>query len=234
MKIQNATKNEPISLSEQVYKKVRMAIIKGEIPDGSRLVESTLARELNMSRTPVRDALQRLVQEGLVTPVPRIGYLVEEMSEEDIEDLFATRMIIEQLAAQWALTKITALEIERIEKNILKTDEVLRTGATEKMIDLDREFHNLVCKASRSKRLYQISKTLSDHTLKFRIACIHIPEIASRAREGHYRIFRAIRSKDNKQVEEAVQYHLKVTKRDILDFLRNIKQEKFLAQELDL
>lgn len=225
--------NISISLTERVYKKIRLAIIKGDIPDGSRLVESTLAKELDTSRTPVRDALQRLAQEGLVKPMARIGYIVEEMSEADIEDLFATRMIIEQLAIQWALAKITEKELERIEKNLLETEEVIKSGETQKMIDLDREFHDLCCKASRSKRLYGISKILSDHTLKFRIACIHIPEIANRALKGHYKIFDAIRAKDHRQVEEAVQHHLTVTKKDILNFLRDLKQEEFLTQKID-
>ena len=210
-----------------------MSIIKGEIPDGSRLVESTLAKELNTSRTPVRDALQRLAQEGLVKPMARIGYMVEEMSEADIEDLFATRMIIEQLAIQWALDKITEKELERIENNLLETEKIIKSGKTHKMIDLDREFHDLCCKASRSKRLYGISKTLSDHTLKFRLACIHIPEIADRALKGHYKIFDAIRAKDIRQVEEAVQNHLTVTKKDILNFLRDLKQEEFFTQKID-
>jgi len=59
------------------------------------------------------------------------------------------------------------------------------------MMDLDAEFHQIIYRAARSKTLYKISQTLSDHTLRFRLACIHVPEIALRAKQGHMKIFQA-------------------------------------------
>jgi DNA-binding GntR family transcriptional regulator len=162
-----------------------MAILMGKISPGTRLVESTLGAEMGVSRTPIREALHKLNLEQLVYSIPRVGYIVNDISEYDIEDLFVTRAAIEQLAASWAIEKINAEELKRLEKNLKKTDQVLQEGSTRKMIDLDTEFHEIICKASRSKRIYQISQMLREHMLKFRMACLHLPEIAKKARDGH-------------------------------------------------
>lgn len=212
-------------LRKQVYSDLRMAILTGKIAPGTRLVESALAEEMGVSRTPIREALHKLDLEELVHSIPRVGYMVNDMTEYEIEDLFSTRTAIEQLAARWALEKITPEEIERIENNLKKADRILKNGMTRKMIDLDTEFHEIICKASRSKRLYQISQMLREHMLKFRIACLHLPEIAKRAQDGHFEILKAIKSKDPRKTDDSILQHMLITKKDILDYMRIVREK---------
>ncbi|MBW1720461.1 MAG: GntR family transcriptional regulator [Deltaproteobacteria bacterium] len=233
MKITVPSKMDEMSLTERVYRDLRNAIITGQIPGGTRMIEAALADQMGVSRTPVREALKRFAQEGLVYSIPRAGYVVEDLSDEDVEDLFAVRTAIEQIVARWALPKITDEEISLLKKNLDETDEVLRSGRTEKMIDLDIEFHHIIYKACRSKRLYLISKNLGDHTLKFRIACIHIPEIAERARDDHKKIYQAIAARDPVETEKAISAHLMVVKEDILSFLKRSREKQFIRQGLD-
>lgn len=212
------------SLREQVYNDLRMAILTGRIGPGTRLVESALAEEMGVSRTPIREALHKLDLEELVRSIPRVGYIVNDMTEYEIEDLFSTRTAIEQLAARWAIEKITPEELERLEENLKKADRILKEGLTKKMIDLDTEFHEVICKASRSKRLYQISQMLRDHMLKFRIACLHILEIAERARDGHFEILKAIKSKDPQKTDDSILQHMLETKKDILNYMKRLRE----------
>lgn len=218
-------KASPNSLREQVYNDLRMAILTGRIAPGVRLVEAALATDMGVSRTPVREALHKLDLEELVYSIPRVGYMVNDMTEYEIEDLFSTRTAIEQLAARWALEKITPEEIERIEDNLKKSDRILKEGLTKKMIDLDTEFHEIICKASRSKRLYQISQMLREHMLKFRIACLHIPEIGKRSRDGHFEILKAIKSKDPRKTDDSILQHMLATKKDILNYMRMVREK---------
>ncbi|MBW2027886.1 MAG: GntR family transcriptional regulator [Deltaproteobacteria bacterium] len=222
---------EADSLTQRVYRDLRQAVITGDIPGGMRLVESTIAQRMGVSRTPVREALQRLALEGLVYSIPRAGYIVEELSQEDIEDLFTTRMAIEKLVAERALKRITPQELGMLRKNLERTDELIKGGRTENMMDLDIEFHNIIYRASRSKTLYQICKTISDRTLRFRLACIHIPEIARRARNDHRRIYRAMESGDSRRVDESIRSHIRTVKKDILAFLDKSRLEAFLQLE---
>ena len=114
MQVLKTTKQDSDSLTQRVYKDLRTAIITGNITGGTRLVESTLAANMQVSRTPVREALHKLALEGLLYSIPRAGYIVEEMSDYDIQDLFTTRMTIEQIAARLAMEKISEEELEQL------------------------------------------------------------------------------------------------------------------------
>ena len=228
MKVLKSTKLNSRSLTTRVYDELRKSILTGKIKEGTRLVESTLAADMQVSRTPIREALHKLALEGLLYSIPRAGYIVEVMSDYDIQDLFSTRMTIEQIAARKAVEKISESELEQLENNLKRTDEVLEIGQNEKLTDLDIEFHGIIYKATRSKTLYQICQTLSDHTLKYRIALIYIPEFAQKTRDGHHKILGAILSKDVSKVDEAIQSHLELAKTDIMDLMERKRQEAFL------
>ena len=230
MKILKSPNQESTSLTERVYQHLRVSVITGKIPAGTRLVESNLAADMKVSRTPVREALHKLALEGLLYSIPRAGYIVEAMSDHDIQDLFTTRTAIELLAAKWALEKITPPEIERLAQNIQKTEAAIEDRKTDRMMDLDTEFHQIIYKACRSKSLYQICQSLSDHTLKYRLACIHIPEIAQRARDGHKKIYLAFRDQNAGALEQAIQGHLNIVRNDILEYLNVARQESLVAE----
>lgn len=233
MKILKPPIKEIGSLTDRVYRDLRHGIITGVISSGTRLVETSLASQMKVSRTPVREALHKLALEGFLYSIPRAGYIVEETSEADIKDLFATRTAIEQIAVKWAIEKITDEELQRLEVNLRKTDDAINTGTTESMMDLDAEFHQTIYRAARSKTLYKISQTLSDHTLRFRIACIHVPEIAVRARQGHTEIFKALKTRNASLAEKAVKDHLDIVINDILNHLEKLRQDSFVCGQND-
>ena len=229
MKVLKTIQKETNSLTERVYRELRSAIITGKIGGGTRLVESSLAADMKVSRTPVREALHTLSLEGLLYSIPRAGYIVEEMSDYDVQDLFTTRMTIEQIAACQAMERISAEELKQLDLNIQQTDAVLASGLTAKMADLDMEFHGIIYKAARSRALFQICQTLSDHTLKYRMALIHLPEMSLKARDGHHRIYEAILSGISSQVRDAIQSHLQLAQEDIMDLLERRRHEALIS-----
>lgn len=229
MKVLKTTQKETNSLTERVYRELRSAIITGKIGGGTRLVESSLAADMKVSRTPIREALHTLSLEGLLYSIPRAGYIVEEMSDYDVQDLFTTRMTIEQIAACQAMEKISEEELKQLNLNIQQTDAVLEAGLTEKMADLDMEFHGIIYKATRSRALFQICQTLSDHTLKYRMALIHLPEMSLKTRDGHHRIYEAILSGISSQVNDAIQSHLQLAQEDIMGLLERRRQEALIS-----
>jgi DNA-binding GntR family transcriptional regulator len=231
MNVLKTTQKEPNSLTERAYRKLRTAIITGKIKGGTRLVESALAAEMMISRTPIREALNALALEGLLYSIPRAGYIVEEMSDYDVQDLFTTRLTIEQIAACQAMEKLSAEELKMLELNIRQTDEVVDAGLTEKMTHLDIEFHSIIYKATRSRALLQICQTLSDHTLKYRMALIHLPEMSQKTRDGHHRIYEALLSGVPSNVKEAIQSHIQLAQEDIMVLLERRRQEAFIAKD---
>ena len=222
-----------ISLAERVYNELHWAIVTGKIPSGTRLVESALADQMGVSRTPVREALQKLVSEGTVYSIPRAGYIVEDMSERDVLDLFMTRAAVEQLIARLAAERITSAEVERLETNLKETEALLKNGLTDKMVDLDTEFHHLLSKAARSKTLYEVNQMLIKRTLRFRVYCLRIPEIAQVTLKGHVQILKALQSKDPKKAEKALLGHLEDTKGTVADYVESLRRNSFMASEVE-
>lgn len=216
--------SEP-SLTKRVYHRLRQNIITGKIPGGTRLVESTLAEEMQVSRTPAREALQKLTLEGLLQAMPRAGYLVEELTDEDIQDLFDTRMDIEQIAARKALKNIRKTELEELEANLERMDRMLHSGMLQNLAEIDQEFHDIIYRASRSKALYRICQNLSDHTLKFRIALSLPPKLARKTRDHHRKIYQALGDKDGRGLDAAVHGHLKEAKDQIIILLKELRVE---------
>ena len=220
--------NKSVSLTDQVHKELRHSIITGEIPGGTRLVESTIASEMEVSRTPVREALHKLALEGLLYSIPRAGYIVEEMSEHDIRDLFKTRKAVEQIAAKWAVEYISREELETLNRNLEMSEEIFKTGQIGKMAEYDTNFHKVIYKAARSKSLYQICKTLGDHTLKYRIALIDLPEMVRRTINDHKRIYQALFDKDSEALDQAVEHHMEQAKVNIIELMERLQHESFI------
>src|SRR6202012_5611157 len=113
--IQTVTRESPEPLREQVYDQLRQRIITGEYRSGAQLREGVLAGEFGISKTPVREALGRLVQEELVDVIARSGYVVRGMTLEEVEALFELRLLIEGAAARLAAERMTEPEIERLQ-----------------------------------------------------------------------------------------------------------------------
>ena len=211
------------SLTDRVYNHLRQDIITGKIPGGTRLVESTLAEEMQVSRTPVREALQKMTLEGLLHAMPRAGYVVDELSDEDIQDLFDIRLDIEKIAARKALEHINRKEIDALKANLERMDRMLQSGMLQNLAEIDQEFHDIIYRASRSKTLYRICQNLSDHTLKFRIALSMPPSLARKTRDHHRNITRTLTDKDAQALELAVHNHLTEAKEQIIVLLKELR-----------
>ena len=231
-------KANKVSATDKVFKKLRSDIVTGKIPGGTRLVETALADNMKVSRTPVREALHKLTQEGLLDFIPRVGYFVEDISDYDVQDLFAVRAAMEQLAVKWAVEKISDEEIDRLEMNLKKTDETIKSGPhkdlPEKTVELDREFHQIIYLATRSKRLAQICMMLNDHSVKFRLVMQDKPEIVKRMRDGHSKVLEALRSRDPKKVEEMMRSHIDIGKKSVMENMERVRFESLRAESISL
>jgi DNA-binding GntR family transcriptional regulator len=221
------TENHSLSLTERVYRRLRKDIITGRIPGGTRMVESALAAKMAVSRTPVREALHKLGLEGLLYAIPRSGYVVEEMSDHDIQDLFDIRLEIEKIAAQKALSRITPDELRHLEENLKRMDQAIRSGMLQNLGELDQEFHVTIYRAARSKTLYRICRNLSDYTLKYRIALSLPPDLVRKMRNHHRSIFNALAAGDETGLASAIHCHLQEAKEQVVELLGQLRQEIF-------
>jgi DNA-binding GntR family transcriptional regulator len=215
------------SLKTQVYNALRQDIVSGKIPGGSRITEVAIAQELNVSRTPVREALQRLVQQRLLIAIPKAGYMVEDLSDNDILDLFATRMDIEQIAVKKAIQFITLQEIKAMDDNLEQTKAAIKHEDDSELTRLDLEFHGIIYTAARSRSLFRVCRNLGELTLKYRHGLNLVPSLWAQLRQSHIDIYQAIISKDEKKAGLAVENHGKKAVTHLLEVMKKKRSDQF-------
>lgn len=208
----------PKTIRRKVYDYLREKLLSGEIPPHEHLIEAKIAQEIGTSRTPVREALHNLELEGLIESIPRVGYVVKPISEEEVEEICEIRRVVEELAAQWAIEKARDRLIEELGKNVAVSEEKVSGGDVMAFVELDSQFHEIIARFSDSQRLLELAQTLRRHMLRYRIQSIYLSDNVLRAIDGHRGILEAIQKRDLTEVKRAIQNHLQQSKKDILRY----------------
>lgn len=206
------------TIRRRIYEHLREQLLNGEIPPRQHLIEAKIAKELGTSRTPVREAFHSLELEGLIESIPRVGYVVKSISEQEVGEICEIRMAIEGLAARWAMEKAYKKLNEELKKNISISDMKVSKGDAKAFIDLDARFHEIIARFSESKRLLELAQTLRRHMLRYRIQSIYSVDNVIRAIEGHKGIVQAIKKRDLDEVNQAIRNHMEQSKKDVLRY----------------
>ena len=179
------------------------------------MVETRLAEQIGASRTPVREALHMLEMESFLEAVPGTGYRVKRIEWNEMEEICEIRAVNETLAARRAMKRISLKELQALEKNIAIAEAEVRAGNPEAFVERDAQFHEILLRASGSKRLFEFCRLLRRHMLRYRIENLCLRETALRAIKGHRRIMACLMRKDGENIESAIGEHLEQTKHDI-------------------
>ena len=195
-------------LREQVYVAIKGAIIGGEFDPGRRLIEEKLAEDMKTSRTPVREAIQKLEKEGLIYRLPRGGFAVKGVTEEEVEEVFGLRGVLEGYAGFLATERMDENELASLEKIIALEEACLLDMNTEEFIRLDGEFHDVLYRAAKNTRLYNLLHDLRDYIYRYRVIIMRYQRKPSLAVKDHKEMVNSIKSKSAKQVEKLVRKHM--------------------------
>lgn len=190
-----------------VFEELRNAIFKGELKPNQRLIEEDIAKQMGISRTPVREALRMLENEGLVMHVPRRGVLVTGFSDEDIDEIYKIRGVLEGLAASLAVDRITNKEINELENILRDMKTLINEGKFNKLMELHNRFNYVLTRACRSPRLCGMIDTMQEYLEETRMISLSSKERQIKAHEEHVSIVEAIKSKDKELVEKLVRDH---------------------------
>ena len=196
------------SLRSKVFKRILEDIINGKYKTGETLVESRLADELGVSRTPIREALKQLELEGLVTPLANRRVVVEGITQRDIDDIYVIRRTIEGLAARWATENITEDDLEEL-RRILDLEEFFtQKDDMSKVEELDREFHSLIFRVSNSKPLRFMLANFHQFVKKARQDSLRVKGRMNKTLEEHRAILKALENKNPEEAEKAMISHI--------------------------
>lgn len=203
-------------LREVVIENIRDAILSGDFPAGMRLTELQLADEMGVSRTPIREAIRNLEQEGLVVMIPRRGAYVADVSIHDINEVYEIRTALETLAAGLAAERIEDSEIEEMDKYLIATRTYVSRLDYAKIVEMDTAFHDVIYKASRNKRCMNIISTLRQQITSIRERSMPYPGRLDQMLLEHRAIVDAIAQRDVEKAQMAVKTHMENAERTLL------------------
>ena len=165
-----------LPLRDVVFNTLREAILRGDLVPGERLMELQLAAKLGVSRTPIREAIRMLEQEGLAITIPRKGAIVAGMTEKDMQDVLEIREALEELSVQVACDKITDEEVEKLQRNMKNFEHSLKSGDLKKMAQADVEFHDVIYQATDNPKLINMLNNLREQMYRYRGEYMKPPE----------------------------------------------------------
>ena len=204
-----------VSLAESVFKRLESDILSGKYMIGEPLTELSLCRELSVSRTPVREAIRRLVQENLVEETAK-GHVVAGVSYEDIGDIYDIRMKIEGEATARFCKIATEQELARMREIVELQEFYTRRAEADKIKALDSEFHEIIYSGCGSKMYGYILSSLHRKAQNSRKHSVSDGERAKCAAEEHRKLLNAISSRNEKLAEELAILHIKNAKNNIM------------------
>lgn len=210
-------------LKDLVYLELKHKILTGEIVSQTRLMEIDLSEKMNVSRTPIREAIKRLADDGLVKVEPRRGAYVANISIKDMLDVFEVREDMEGFAAKLAAERITDEEKTELSRIAEAYDEALSSGNKETIIELDEEFHNFIVACSGNETLSELVKYVQELSLRFRYLYYNDFSLYESTAEQHNRIMEAINNGRGEEARYEADAHVKALKEFVFELGKKMK-----------
>lgn len=205
MRIAPDLRSDPLYI--KVYTLLKGWIMEGRLSPGERLKETVLADQLQVSRTPVRDALRRLEQDRLIVAAPGPAYEVYRPTEKDLADLFGARSILEGGAATLAARRRPP-EVEQMAEVLVEMARSYDEQPAHRVLDLDMRFHELLMAAAGNSVLMELHSHLTTRLRLLRSISGDITVRREQVLDQHHRIVKALRSGDSDAAAEEVRRHI--------------------------
>lgn len=214
-------RTDAASLEEKVYDELSESILSAKFKKGDALTETMLSKMLGTSRTPIRSALHRLAEEGLVEIVPNRGAVVIGITEDDLVDIYHIRMRLEGLACALAAKKIREEEKKKLQENVELSEFYINKKDTEHLKELDTDFHRTIYHAAESPTLERILTDLHRNTKAYRKLSLAVPGRLKKTAEEHKDILEAILAGDAAGAESLTAHHIEHALNNMLNILKN-------------
>ena len=212
--------NEYLPLRDVVFKTLRQAILTGELQPGERLMEITLTNRLGVSRTPVREAIHKLEQEGLVIMMPRRGAQVAQITEKDLIEVLEVRLGLEEMAVRFACERMTDGQFTELCQAADEFSAAIERNDLTALAQADEKFHSLICRATGNDCLCGITNNLREQMYRYRIE--HLKNHDARKNlDGEHKAICAALEKRNAEEAQAILYsHIENQQQSIIQMLK--------------
>lgn len=211
---------EELSVNAKVYEALKAQIINSQLRPGVKLIHQELAERLHVSRTPVRESLERLYQEGFVTRIPRRGFFVAEIDEDEARELYEMREALELFALRRVAARgLTAADLRRLESFNQRYRELLRDDATRERMLVDRDWHLALAALANNRVLLRSLEALFERLiLKIRVEGYRTVRGEEALRE-HAEMMKALRAEDWERAEALLRTHIQGARKRLASHL---------------
>ncbi|WP_029029909.1 GntR family transcriptional regulator [Salinarimonas rosea] len=211
MDLDPSTLNRALPLRDQIYQKIRNLIVVGKLKPGDPINEVAIAEALGVSRTPVREAVKRISDEGFIKVLAQTGTYVAPIGRDDLEEAYVIRRALEMESARRAAAKMTDAAIEALEDNIAAHRLAIARARYATAIQLDDAFHRTIAETSGYPGIWRavdISKAQMD---RGRYLAIPEPGYGEQTITQHEAILEALRRRDSEGAAAAMEHHLETS-----------------------
>lgn len=210
------------SLTDEIADVVRERILKGEYEIGEKIKENQIATELKVSRTPIREAFKLLENEGLIDYIPNRGCFAKGFTKQDVDDIYAVREALEELAVKWAVERINDQQILALEEQCDLMEFYTKKKDGKKVLEMNSSFHEIIYASAKSRFLAQVLRSYKEYIDKTRKSIFYEQSYLEGILKEHRAILEAIREKDADKAIEAMAKHLEASQ-DRAEAVWNLK-----------
>jgi len=189
-------------------KQIKEAVQSGKLKPGDRIVEAELAREMGISRFPIREAISSLEKEGILITIPFKGTYISHYDENDLEEIYTLRSALEELAIRLLMEEIASKKIKKLESILAAMEQAAHKGRVGRLIFGDMQFHQAICELSGHRRLLEAWLTLKDQLGSFIALEEHSYGGPEQLLKTHYPLMEAIKKGDRSLAEKRLREHL--------------------------
>ena len=199
-------------LSSTLFTQIQRDILSGKIKSGEKLTEQRICQQYDVSRTPVREAFRQLETDGLIENIPHRGAFAIGLSRRDISDLFDLRCEFEMKAVEWAIQRMNDEEVDKLRENIEFMEFYTLKGDTDKVLNFNSEFHNIIYQGTKNRMLYKTLHTYQTYLKHSAPPKTFSDDYLTTILAEHKAIFEAFEQKNPAAGRIAMENHMKHSK----------------------
>ena len=226
------------TLREKILETIREAILKGTLKPGEKVAEPELAERFGISRTPIREAFRQLESEGYLTVIPRKGAVVTALSEQDVQEFYAIKSILEGYAAELAATRLTDKDIDKLKSINEKLKALASEGDVKAFFRVHGEFHDLFVRAAGNHKLAELITQMGLKFNRLRMASLSVKGRMDISVAEHERLIEAFKDQDGNQAENLVKKTAAIGGQVLLESMTESEgghgRESILNQPIDV
>lgn len=220
------TEEKYLSLEEKVHVQLEEEILSGELARGTALTELSLSERLGASRTPIRSALHRLAEDGLVDIAVNRGAVVVGITEDDLVDIYRIRVRLEGLASSLAAERISDEACCTLRESVELAEFYINKKDTERLKQLDSQFHETIYKATENRLLCKTLSELHRKIKSYRKLSLSVPGRLERSVQEHREILEAIEARNAAEADRLTSLHIEEALANMVHALEAMKNQE--------